>query len=80
MYFDLLNPNTMFIFIGTSGLARMQYRTWHKFPNPGGAISTKKCPISNPEGTILQKKSPIYNPRCKILIKYVLLTTQGAQL
>ena len=22
--------------------------TWHKFPKPGGAISTKKYPISNP--------------------------------
>ena len=39
--------------------------TWHKFPNPGGTISTKKCPISNPEG--------------KILTKNVLFTTQGAE-
>ena len=30
--------------------------TWHKFPNPGGAISTKRCPISNPGGPILTKK------------------------
>ena len=29
--------------------------TWHKFSNPGGASSTKKCPISNPGGTILTK-------------------------
>ena len=29
--------------------------TWHKFLNPGGAISTKKFPISNPGGTILTK-------------------------
>ena len=29
--------------------------TCHKFPNPGGAISTKICPISNPGGTILTK-------------------------
>ena len=37
--------------------------TWHKFSNPGGAISTKKCPISNTGGTILTKN--------------VLFTTQG---
>ena len=39
--------------------------TWHKFPNPGGTISTKKCPISNPGGTILTKN--------------VLFTTQGIE-
>ena len=56
----------------------LECSTWHKFPNPGGAISTKKCPISNPGGTILTKY-PIYNPGGRILIKYVLCTTQGAQ-
>ena len=53
--------------------------TWHKFPNPGGASSTKKCSISNPGGTILTKKSPTSNSGGRILIKYVLFTTQGAQ-
>ena len=27
--------------------------TWHKFPNPGDAVLTQKCPISNPEDIIL---------------------------
>ena len=37
--------------------------TWHRFPNPGGAISTKKCPISDPGGTILTKNVlAIYKP------------------
>ena len=39
--------------------------TWHKFPNPEGAISNKKCPISNQGGTILTKN--------------VLFPTQGAK-
>ena len=48
-------------------MLRVQCRqTWHKFPNPGGDISTKKCPISNPGGTILTKN--------------VLFTTQGAEI
>ena len=52
--------------------------TWHKFPYPGGTISTKKCPISNPGGTILTK-NVLFPPGGTILIKYVLITTQGAQ-
>ena len=49
----------------TKPKAVLECSTWHKFPNPGGVISTKKYPISNPGGTILTKK--------------VLFTTQGVE-
>ena len=38
---------------GHWGLGQNAVATWHKFSNPGGAISTKKCPIPEPGGTIL---------------------------
>ena len=54
----------------------LECSTWHKFPNPRGAISTKKCPISNPGGTILTKNVLFifYNPGGTILTKNVILS------
>ena len=65
---------------------------WHTLElGPGGAISTKKCPISNPGGKILTKNvlftslqprgqnfnqlCPIYNTGRTILTKNVILPT-----
>ena len=47
--------------------------TWHKFPNPGGAISTKNV-IFPIQGAQFWLKMSYFQPRAggRILIKYVL--------
>ena len=62
--------------------------TWHKFPNPGGAISTKnvifpiqgaqlllKISFFQPRGQDFDQICPVYNSGSTILTKNVILPT-----